>query len=117
MRKDSWPLLATAAALVALPFALLVAGLSLTYALDVVGLTPRASRVVFIPIAFLGLSRLVGHPGLVSFGHGAFFGLAAYAAALAQRTWFPDGLFLHPLFALALAVGIVGLAGILFLGP
>ena len=28
-------------------------------------------------------------PGLVSFGHGAFFGLAAYAAALAQRHWFP----------------------------
>ena len=37
----------------------------------------------------MALNILVGHTGLVSFGHGAWFGLGAYAAALAQRHWFP----------------------------
>ncbi len=36
----------------------------------------------------MALNVLVGHTGLVSFGHGAWFGLGAYAAALAQRHWF-----------------------------
>src|SRR5215217_8048420 len=105
MRKDSWPLLATAAALVALPFALLAAGLTLTSAID----------VVVFAIACLGLNILVGHTGLVSFGHGAFFGLAGYAAALAQRTWFPDGFVLPALFALAFVLVVAGLVGFLIL--
>ena len=48
----------------------------------------------------MGLNILVGHTGLVSFGHGAFFGLAAYAAALSQRHWFPGDIVLPALFAL-----------------
>ncbi len=55
-----------------------------------VGLTlTTATDVVIFAIACMGLNILVGHTGLVSFGHGAFFGLAAYAAALSQRHWFP----------------------------
>ena len=66
------PLLIASAALIALPFVLLAVGLTLTTATD----------VVIFAIACMGLNILVGHTGLVSFGHGAFFGLAAYAAAL-----------------------------------
>ena len=42
----------------------------------------------------MALNILVGHTGLVSFGHGAWFGLAAYAAGLIQRNLFPDGFIL-----------------------
>ena len=73
------PLLIALVALIALPFVLLAVGLTLTTATD----------VVIFAIACMGLNILVGHTGLVSFGHGAFFGLAAYAAALSQRHWFP----------------------------
>ena len=36
-------------------------------------------------MACMALNILVGHTGLVSFGHGAWFGLGAYVAALLQR--------------------------------
>src|SRR5215213_1059788 len=101
MRKDLWPLLAAALALVALPFALLAVGLTLTSAID----------VVVFAITCLGLNILVGHTGLVSFGHGAFFGLAAYAAALAQRAWFPNALLLPALFAIAFVLVVAVAAG------
>ena len=44
-----------------------------------------ATEVVIFAMACMALNILVGHTGLVSFGHGAWFGLAAYAAALIQR--------------------------------
>ena len=44
-----------------------------------------ATEVVIFAIACMALNILVGYTGLVSFGHGAWFGLAAYAAALIQR--------------------------------
>ena len=81
------PLLIALAALVLLPFVLLAAGLTLTTATD----------VVIFAIACMGLNILVGHTGLVSFGHGAFFGLAAYAAALAQRHLLPGDIVLSTL--------------------
>ncbi len=56
----------------------------------VVGLPLRSAiDVVVFAIACMGLNILVGYTGLVSFGHGAWFGLGAYAAALSQRYWFP----------------------------
>ena len=36
----------------------------------------------------MGLNLLVGYTGLTSFGHSAWFGIGAYAAALAQKHWF-----------------------------
>src|SRR3954452_4891618 len=105
MRKDSWPLLATAAALVALPFALLAAGLTLTTATD----------VVVFAIACLGLNILVGHTGLVSFGHGAFFGLAGYGAALSQRHWFHGEIIIPLLTAIACVAIFAFFAGFLIL--
>ena len=48
-----------------------------------------ATEVVIYAMACMALNILVGYTGLVSFGHGAWFGLAAYAAGLAQRELFP----------------------------
>ena len=73
------PLLAVALGLVLAPPLLLGAGLTLTSATD----------VVIFAIACTGLNLLVGYTGLVSFGHGAWFGLGAYAAALIQRHLLP----------------------------
>lgn len=59
------------------------------------GLT-SATEVVIFAMACMALNVLVGFTGLVSFGHGAWFGLAAYAAALAQLHWF-EKVFGYPL--------------------
>ena len=72
MRKEHGPLIVAVLSLGALPFVLDVVGLPLRSAVDV---------VAFV-IACMGLNILVGYTGLVSFGHGAWFGLGAYAAAL-----------------------------------
>jgi ABC-type branched-subunit amino acid transport system ATPase component/ABC-type branched-subunit amino acid transport system permease subunit len=90
MRKDYWPLLIAAVALAVLPFVLDPLGLPLRSSID----------VVLFAIACLGLNVLVGYTGLVSFGHGAWFGLGAYAAALSQLNLFPGGVILPTLFAI-----------------
>ena len=71
------PLLAAAVALIALPFVMRVLGLTVN----------TASVVVILSIAAIGLNLLVGFTGLTSFGHGAWFGIGAYAAALIQKHW------------------------------
>src|SRR2546429_8305313 len=91
MRHQYAPLLIAPLAIAVLPFALDVVGLPLRTSID----------VVVFAIACMGLNVLVGHTGLVSFGHGAWFGLGAYAAALAQRHWFPGSMLWPTLFALA----------------
>src|SRR3979411_157436 len=77
------PLLIAAATLIGLPFALQPVGLAVT----------SATEVVIFAMACMALNILVGHTGLVSFGHGAWFGLAAYAAALLQRNLMHDSFF------------------------
>ena len=72
MSENHVSLVVAAWALIILPFALDFAGLPLRSSID----------VVVFAIACMGLNILVGHTGLVSFGHGAWFGLAAYAVAL-----------------------------------
>jgi len=99
------PLLIALAALVVLPFVLLPLGLTLTTATD----------VVIFAMACMGLNILVGHTGLVSFGHGAFFGLAGYAAALSQRHWFPGDIVIPSLFAVFVVAVFAWLAGFLIL--
>jgi ABC-type branched-subunit amino acid transport system ATPase component/ABC-type branched-subunit amino acid transport system permease subunit len=105
MDLSSRPLIIVAAGLILLPFALDAVGLPLRSAVDVLALG----------IACMGLNVLVGHTGLVSFGHGAWFGTAAYAAALSQRHWFPDMLFLPALFAVAFTALAATLLGALIL--
>src|SRR6195256_3786121 len=77
------PLLLAALGLLLLPPMLLALGLTMT----------SATEVVVYALACMALNILVGHTGLVSFGHGAWFGLAAYAAALLQRNLMPGSLF------------------------
>ena len=84
--------------------------------LPAVGLTlTTATDVVIFAIACMGLNILVGHTGLVSFGHGAFFGLAGYAAALSQRHWFPGDIVIPSLFAIVVVALFAWLAGFLIL--
>ena len=92
-------------ACVVLPFALRAGGLTLTSATD----------VVIFAIACMALNILVGHTGLVSFGHGAWFGLGAYAAALAQRHWFAGSVLWPALFAVVFLVVASALIGFLVL--
>src|SRR3954462_11853515 len=99
------PLLIAFAGLVVLPCVLVAVGLPRTTATD----------VVIFAIACMGLNILVGHTGLVSFGHGAFFGLAGYAAALSQRHWFPGDIVVPVLFAIGSVMLFAFLAGFLIL--
>ena len=102
---DRWPPFLAAAALAILPFAL-----------DAVGLPLRSSiDVVVFAIACMGLNVLIGHTGLVSFGHGAWFGLGAYAAALSQKHWFPGDVILPAIFAIVFVTMVSALLGALIL--
>src|SRR5690242_20377780 len=105
MREEHLPLLVAALALALLPFALDLAGLPLRSAID----------VVVFAIACMGLNVLLGNTGLVSFGHGAWFGLGAYAAALSQRYWFPGSVILPVLFAIVFVAMSAVLSGALIL--
>jgi len=105
MRKSYGPLIVAALALIILPFALDFAGLPLRSSID----------VVVFAIACMGLNILVGTTGLVSFGHGAWFGLGAYAAALSQHYWFPGKVILPALFAIVFVGVSAALSGALIL--
>jgi branched-chain amino acid transport system ATP-binding protein/branched-chain amino acid transport system permease protein len=98
-------LVIVALSLVLLPFVLDFVGLPLRSAIDVVAFA----------IACTGLNILVGNTGLVSFGHGAWFGLGAYAAALSQRYWFAGSIILPALFAIAFVAAAAVLSGALIL--
>ena len=65
------PLLIAAFGLLVLPPVLLALGLTMT----------SATEVVIYALACMALNILVGHTGLVSFGHALFFGWASYVAA------------------------------------
>jgi len=103
--RDRLPLFIAGAGLLALPLIMPAIGLTVT----------SATEVVIFAIACMALNVLVGYTGLVSFGHGAWFGLAAYAAGLAQRNLFPDGFILPVLLAIGFIVVISGLFGMLIL--
>ena len=105
MKRDFAPLLIAALALLVLPFALDRLGLPLRSSID----------VIVFAIAAMGLNVLVGYTGLVSFGHGAWFGLAAYAAALSQLHWFRDSFVAPALFALGFVAVVATLLGALIL--
>jgi branched-chain amino acid transport system ATP-binding protein len=105
MNRERAPLLVAAVGLAALPFVL-----------DAIGLPLRTSvDVVVFAIACLGLNILVGYTGLVSFGHGAWFGLGSYAAALSQKYWFADGIVLPALFAVLFVAATAFASGALIL--
>ena len=92
-----------AAALVVLPFAMQAIGLTID----------TATVAVMLAMAVMGLNLLVGYTGLVSFGQSAWFGIGGYAAALAQKHWFPGQMLMPLVFSivftalLALVVGFI----------
>lgn len=91
-------LLIAVAGLIVLPQLVSAFGLTLTSATD----------VTILALACMALNLLVGYTGLVSFGHGAWFGLGAYGAALLQRHVFPDaGLILAIPTAVLIAVAAI----------
>src|SRR5450830_293398 len=84
--------------------------------LQLLGLTTSSSTdVVIYAIAAMGLNLLVGYTGLTSFGHGAWFGVGAYAAALSQKYWFPDQILLPLLFTVVFIAFVAALVGFLIL--
>src|SRR6202163_1283544 len=99
------PLLIAACGLLILPPLLLALGLTMT----------SATEVVIFATACMALNILVGHTGLVSFGHGAWFGLAAYAAALLQRSWMHDSLFCPILGGCLIVAAVAHAVGFLIL--
>src|SRR6187551_1309095 len=105
MKRLPIPLVIAALALFVLPPVLLALGLTVT----------SATEIVVFALACMALNVLVGHTGLVSFGHGAWFGLAAYAAALIQRNWWPDSFVGPTLLALVIVAIIAAAFGYLIL--
>jgi branched-chain amino acid transport system ATP-binding protein len=87
------------------PVAVLVlCGLLLPPFTQVVGLTySTASEILIYAIAGLGFNLLLGYTGLVSFGHGIFFGSAAYAASIIQVQLMPGYIFIPMLLAVAIS--------------
>jgi len=98
-------LLAGALALLALPLAMLAMGLSIS----------TATQVVSFAIAALGLNLLVGYTGLTSFGHAAWFGIGAYAAALVQKHWLGGQIVLPLLISMAIVAVLATLVGLVIL--
>ncbi len=74
------------------------------------GYTALGTRVVVLGLAAMGLNFLLGHTGVLSFGHAAYFGLGSYGAAMTLR-------YLVPSTWLAILVGLaVGTAAAALIG-
>jgi ABC-type branched-subunit amino acid transport system ATPase component/ABC-type branched-subunit amino acid transport system permease subunit len=97
-RAPRHPLVLLALGLIVLPW--LVLALGYTWGI--------ATEVALFALVGLGYNLLLGYTGLLSFGHGLFFGLAAYCVALTQIHWFRDSLLL-PFAAGLLFVALLGL--------
>jgi ABC-type branched-subunit amino acid transport system ATPase component/ABC-type branched-subunit amino acid transport system permease subunit len=63
----------------------------------------------------MGLNLCVGYTGLTSFGHGAWFGIGAYAAGLIQKHWFHDQIALPILLSMIVVAIMSAVAGVLIL--
>jgi len=99
MNLHRHPLFIAAVALAALPF--FTQAIGFTYGI--------ATEIALFAMVGLGFNLLLGYTGLLSFGHGLFFGFAAYATALAQIHWFKGSLLLPLLFGIG-STALLGLA-------
>ena len=70
--------------------------------------TELVTKVMILAIFALSLDLLVGYTGLVSFGHAAYFGIGAYALALAAPKYEAASLWL----TLPLAMAVAGAAAL-----
>jgi len=98
-RGSRHPLVLLALGLILLPWLVLAFGY--TWAV--------ATEIAIFALVGIGYNLLLGYAGLLSFGHGMFFGLAAYCAALTQIHWFGGSM----LPALVVAVACSALLGLL----
>ena len=99
------PLLLAGLALIALPFAMRLLGLSLN----------TGTMVVILAIATMALNLCVGYTGLVSFGHSTWFGIGAYAAGLIQLHWFGGEIWLPLLLSMAVVAVLSAIVGVIIL--
>ncbi len=94
------------------PAVVILAAFALTPPLAVLGpegyVLGLATRMMILAIAVVSLDLLIGHAGLVSFGHAAFFGLGAYVTGILVT----EGVVEAPL----ILVAVVG-AAVLFALP
>ncbi len=104
-RSKYRPLAFAAAGVILLPLAMRAMGLTLD----------NATAVLIFAMAAIGLNLLVGYTGLVSFGHAAWFGIGAYAAALAQKHWLQGHIVLPLLFSMAFVALLSAIVGALIL--
>ena len=91
------PLVMLALGLILLPWAVLAGG----YTWGI------ATEIAILAMVGIGYNLLLGYTGLLSFGHGLFFGLAAYCVALTQLHWFPNSMLL-PLAGGVLFAALLG---------
>ncbi|MFE7722839.1 branched-chain amino acid ABC transporter permease [Nocardia rhizosphaerihabitans] len=76
--------------------------------------TFQLAMAMIYAVTLLGLNLLVGHTGQISLGHGAFFAVGAYTAAVAMERWDTPYFATIPIaaavtFALGFALGIPAL--------
>ncbi|MGM7649179.1 branched-chain amino acid ABC transporter permease [Nocardia sp. JW2] len=76
--------------------------------------TFQLAMAMIYAVTLLGLNLLVGHTGQISLGHGAFFAVGAYTAAIAMHRWDTPYFATIPLaaaitFVLGFALGIPAL--------
>lgn len=89
---------------------LAICGLLLLPLTEMTGLTTTtASEILIYAIAALGFNILLGYTGLVSFGHGIFFGVAAYAASIIQVQLMP-GFIIPPILLSIIFTTVLGAA-------
>lgn len=90
--------------------------LILPFAVPAIGLTiSTATVIVTLAIAVLGLNMMMGYTGLVSFGHGAWFGIGGYVAAIVQRNWLDDQIIIPILLAMVFVGVLATIVGALML--
>ena len=98
LKKEMKTLALILIGLVLLPFLLQSGGLTITSAVE----------CVLLAVVGLGLNVLLGSTGLVSFGHGAWFGIGAYAVAIFQLRFFPNSV-IEPLLLCLVLVAVAAL--------
>jgi branched-chain amino acid transport system ATP-binding protein len=99
------PLWLAALTVILLPFGLSVLGLSYN----------TGTMVVALAVAAMGLNLCVGYTGLVSFGHGTWFGIGAYAAGLIQLNWFRGDIWLPLLLSMIVVAAASAFIGVVIL--
>jgi ABC-type branched-subunit amino acid transport system ATPase component/ABC-type branched-subunit amino acid transport system permease subunit len=99
------PLVIVATALVVLPWPVIAAGYT----------WGTAAEIAIFVVVGLGFNLLLGYTGLLSFGHGLFFGLSAYCTTLTQIHWFPNSVLLPLICSIAFSMLLGWVVGFLAL--